>query len=421
MAGGVADAPRILIMRVLLAHPGTQHAFRLARELDARGLLGEFWTGFALAEHGAGAAFARTVRGWPMIGGLGSRIATGVAGSRVRTIPGNELRALWQLRQGGESHAVLHDRNRRFQQRIPSESLAHSDAIIGFDTSGWVLTERAAAANKPFMLDRSIAHPACIARNLAQLRLQYPEWQSADSGRPAEVRAAEDAEHAGAARIVVAGSFARQSLLEAGIDPAKIRVNPYGVDWSRFAATAPATGASPGETRPVRFLFVGSLIGRKGVPVLIEAWRRVSPRDAELWLVGPCGARERALIPPLAGLRVVGPVPHPDLPGIYGSADVLVLPSFVEGFGLVLLEALAAGLPIISTPNTGAVDLIREPAMGAVVPAGSVGALEAELRRWLAAPPDRARVSAAATPLAATHSWTAYGDRWAEILREFAT
>ena len=125
-----------------------------------------------------------------------------------------------------------------------------------------------------------------------------------------------------------------------GIAADKVSVNPYGVDWARLGAAAPTERAG----RPLRFLFLGSHLARKGLPVLIEAWRALGARrgDAELWLAGHCGARERALIPDLPGLKVCGLVPHADVPALLAQIDVFVLPSFFEGFGLVLLEALAA-------------------------------------------------------------------------------
>jgi glycosyltransferase involved in cell wall biosynthesis len=402
-------------MGVLLAHPGTQHSYRLARQLERLGLLGEFWTGFALSEEGPWPWLASGLRRMPGLGGLGSRVVRGIPGSRLRTLPVGELRALWRLRRGGESHAVLHARNRGFQQAIPESSLAHSEAVIGFDTSSWILGDRCRQLGRPFYLDRSIAHPAALARILHKLALRYPAWLGSLETRPSELVAAERAEHELAQRIVVGGSFARDTLIAEGIDPARIRVNPYGVEWQSFAA-ARDPGVAVG--RPFRFLYCGSVTARKGAPVLIEAWRSLEQGDAELWFAGHVGTRERALIPNLPGLRLLGQVPHSEMAKLYAQCDVFVLPSLFEGFGLVILEALAAGLPVISTPNTGAVDVVTDPALGRLVEAGSVEALATAMRGYLEQPPSGAEVQAAAVKLKDIFSWDAYGDRWAELLRE---
>jgi glycosyltransferase involved in cell wall biosynthesis len=404
-------------VQVLLAHPGTQHSYHLARELECRGLLGEFWTGLAFPADSPTAALARVFRRFPGLGGLGSRIVRGIPAARLHTLPGGELRALWRLHHGGESHAVLHARNEKFQHAISELSLANSGAVIGFDTSGWILAERCRRLDRRFYLDRTIGHPAVFLHLMQKFGQKYPAWVLPLEKRPAELVAAEQGEHELAHRIVVGSSFARDTLVAEGIDPAKIGVNPYGVDWNQFMVPlAPIASAG----RPLRFLYVGSVTARKGVPVLLDAWRALSPRNAELWLAGSVGPQERVLIPSLPGLCLLGQVPHAEIHKLYAQCDVFVLPSLFEGFSLVLLEALAAGLPVISTPNTGAVDVVTHTTLGQIVEAGSVEALVAAMRRYLEAPPFRAVVRSAAAMLQSTFSWEAYGDRWAALLRETA-
>ncbi|MBI2497853.1 MAG: glycosyltransferase family 4 protein [Opitutae bacterium] len=401
-------------MQVLVAHPGTQHAARLAGELAGRGLLGEFWTGLALAEGGAAARLAVALRRLGPFRALSNRIARGVPPDRLRCRPANELRALFRLRRGEDGLRVLHERNRRFQESVPEHSLQTCDAIVGFDTSAWQLAARARKLGRPLYLDRTIAHPAVLLRLETELHHRYPEWCPSAKPRPDYLAAAEAEEHRLARCIIVGGSFARDTLLAEGIAADRIMVNPYGVDWARFNLAPPAAGG-----RPFRFLFLGSHLARKGLPVLLDAWRILAARrgDAELWLAGPCGPRERRLIPDLPGLKILGEVPHTDVPGLMARTDVLVLPSYFEGFGLVLLEALAAGLPFIATPHTGAVDLPPGDPFGRSVPVGSVEALRAALEHYLGHPPDRAAVLAACSGIRDQFSWTAYGDRWAALLQ----
>lgn len=403
-------------MKALVAHPGTQHAPHLARELAARDLLAGYWTGFALREGGLAAALAARLVRWPAVAGLASRVVADIPAGRLHTMPGLEFSAIRQLRAGADSHATLHERNRRFQERIPAARLRECGAVIGFDTSGWVLAERCAEAGRPFYLDRTIAHPAALARILTDFNRQFPAWAVTSAPRPADLVAAEAREHALAHRIVVGGRFARDTLVAEGIAPEKIRVNPYGVDWARFQPAANPVAPA----RPFRFLYVGSVSARKGVPVLLEAWRRLALKDAELWVAGGIGDAERRLIPDLPGLRLLGQVPRAQIPALYAQADVFVLPSLFEGFGLVLLEALAAGLPILATRHTGALELLEGRAdLGELVAAGSVDELAAAFVRWQNAPgAHRSRVAAARPGLEREFSWSAYGDRWATLLRE---
>jgi len=403
-------------MSVLLAHPGTQHAFRLARELDHRHLLGEFWTGLALREGGLAASLAVRGRRWPWLGGLASRIARGITPARLHNVPGNEIRALVRMKTGADHLAVIHERNRVFQDAIPDKSILRHSALVGFDTSSWRLAARAVQLGRPFFLDRTIAHPAVFMRLQDDLRPRYPEWFPPAQARPDFLVQAESAEHRDARCILVGSSFARESLLQEGVPGGKIAVNPYGADWPRFGHDARQPAAV--SARPLRFVFVGSIIGRKGLPVLFDAWRAVAAQrgDAELWLAGACGPDARKLVPALPGVRLLGRVPHAEIPALLAETDVFVLPSLQEGFSLALLEAVAAGLGVIATPNTGAGDILIDPQLGRLVPAASVEALAEALRLFLHQPPDRAAVIRAAAPLAQRFSWAAYGQRWQDIL-----
>lgn len=400
-------------MKVLLAHPGTQHSHYLARELDRHQLLGTFWTGLGFAENSAAAALSRFLCLMPGLGGLGSRIVRDVSLNKIHSTPLIELRALLRLRRRHDSLAVLHQRNADFQEAIPDYALAQSNAVIGFDTSSWQLAHRCVQQAKPFYLDRTIAHPSALDSLLRELAQTYPEWTGIITPRPAFLVEAEKIEHACAHRIVVGGSFARKTLVDEGIAPERITVNNYGVDWGRFSAS---DGIPSG--RPFRFLYVGSVIARKGVPILLKAWRALAPRDAELWIAGSIGPGERKLIPELPGLRLLGQIAGAEMAGIYASCDVFVLPSIFEGFGLVILEALAAGLPVISTPHTGAIDAVSESSLGQIVPVFSVEALVEAMRHYIRTPPQRALVVASTAALQERFSWRAYGDRWATLLKE---
>ena len=399
-------------MKVLLAHPGTQHAPRLAAELAARDCLHGFWTGLSFAET---SLVARTVArfGWP--GRAASRVCAGVPREALHTRAFHEMAAHLRVRMGGPPEQVFHQRNARFQATVPDHAVQASDAVIGFDTSSWLLADRCRRLDRRFLLDRSIGHPDGLHRALHAITPRYPEWVRSSTVRPAAVCAAEAQEHALAHRIVVGGSFARETLLHAGVPADRIRVNPYGVDWDK---SAPPEAGPAGLGRPFRFLFAGTVGARKGVPVLLEAWRAAALPDAELWIAGGIEPRLRSLIPPQPGLRLLGRVPRGRMTALYAQADVFVLPSLFEGFGLVLLEALAAGLPVITTPHTGGADFLPHDQLGQLVEAGSVEALVEALRHWAAHPPARALVRAAAMSLAERYSWRAYGDRWMGILDE---
>ena len=401
-------------MKTLVAHPGTQHSSRLARQLERLGYLSRYWTGLAYIPTTLPGRLidflpARVRRA------LSNRRLEGMSRDKLRTQPLIELAALRRLRSGRDPQAALFERNAVFQRRIPASEFVECDVIIGFDTSSWVLADRACALDRSFLLDQSIAHPLSYQRLLPVLSKQFPEWAVAGANRLPQLLLAEQAEHRQAQHVIVASSFTRRTLVDNGVSPEKIVLNPYGVDLEEFS---PAPGRRP--SRPVRFLFVGSVGARKGVPLLLQAWRSLQARDAELWIAGPILDCHTRSIPPLPGLRLLGKVPHRELPGLLREADVFVFPSYFEGFGLVLLEALATGLPVIATEATAAPDLIADGVEGYIVPTGNVEALRNALGRFIERPDDLGPMSVAARLCAERHSWDAYGNRWAELLRQVA-
>jgi glycosyltransferase involved in cell wall biosynthesis len=403
-------------MKALVVHPGTQLSFRIARQLERHGCLSRFWTGFAYVP---GSLLEYCIRCLPasLRRIVSSRRLTGVPSRKLRTRPLIEGRAMFRLRSGQDEQAVMFDRNTAFQRQVPRRELAMSDVVIGFDTSSWILADRAAALDRPFILDQSIGHSLSYQMIFPMLQRQFPEWGEDLPVRLPQVSAAEKSEHANAHRVVAASSFTRRTLVENGVAAEKIVVNPYGVDLGAFSPVP-----RPDKSRPLRFVFLGILGARKGLPLLLQAWRslseKLSSKNAELWLVGPLNPRHASLIPPLSGLKVIGKVPHSELPGLLRQCDVLVFPSYFEGFGLVLLEAMAAGLPIIATDATAAPDLITNGVEGYVIPVGDVDALRQALERFILSPADLTRMSPAARQCAERYSWDAYGDRWVNMLQQ---
>ena len=112
----------------------------------------------------------------------------------------------------------------------------------------------------------------------------------------------------------------------------------------------------------------------------------------------------------------VGHVPHAQLHGPDGHLDVLVFPSLFEGFGLVILEALSQGLPVIATPSTGAPDVLTDGEDGWIVPTRSSAAIQDRLQRLLDEPGLLSQMSERARETARSRSWATYRADLVQVL-----
>lgn len=224
-------------------------------------------------------------------------------------------------------------------------------------------------------------------------------------------------------RVVTTSRFTAGRVARMGVEAGRIRVVEPGTDPAP-AATDPARAARPDRQR---LLCVGSLVPRKGQDLLIEALAPLTDRDWRLDLVGdderqPDYARrlrERVASLGLAGrVRFAGVRTTPELDADYRDADVLVLPSHYEGYGMVVTEALARGLPLIATDGGALADTVPD-ACALRVPAGDADALRRALARWLDEPSLRAeRVERALAARASLNDWQAAADRFAGVLAQ---
>jgi glycosyltransferase involved in cell wall biosynthesis len=175
--------------------------------------------------------------------------------------------------------------------------------------------------------------------------------------------------------IICPSTFARQSFLDEGIEPARVRTVPFGVE---FAPAGEPVERPPGT---FRVLFVGQINIRKGLRYLFEAFKKFQHPKKELWIVGPrteqTGIED---VTPPPGTKFLGVLKGGDLSRAYRSCDVFVLPTIEEGLALVIGEALSHGLPVIATENSGAADLFSDGSTGFHVPIRSPEAIAGKLQ-----------------------------------------
>lgn len=213
---------------------------------------------------------------------------------------------------------------------------------------------------------------------------------------------------------IVASSFTKSTLVENGTPADRIRVIPYGVNLEHF--TPHKTNRS--EKRPLRLLFVGTVCQRKGVKYLVDALESLPVRAAELTICGRLVNDAEILRKTQAPIRLRGLVSPEELLHEFRSADVFVFPSLVEGFGHVLLEAMACGLPVISTSRTAAPDLISDGHEGFITEPGDIARLVRCLEYFLKNPDHVTKMGAAARARAEEFTWPNFRQQVAGAVSE---
>jgi glycosyltransferase involved in cell wall biosynthesis len=212
--------------------------------------------------------------------------------------------------------------------------------------------------------------------------------------------------------VVVPSSFCERSFIEQGISRSKLRRAPYGTDLTLFYP-------EPKRHKKFRVIYVGSLTLRKGIPYLLEAVASLRSH-VELELIGEISEEIRPFLGKYEGsFRYLGAKPRPELRKYYSQASVFAIASIEEGLALVMAQAMACGLPVITTENTGGADLFDDGVEGFIVPIRSAQAIRERIEFLLCDRERLDRMSAAALKrVQSLGGWDSYGDAIEQVYSE---
>ncbi|MEX0921657.1 MAG: glycosyltransferase family 4 protein [Rhodovibrionaceae bacterium] len=400
-----------------ICHPGAVNTtYAQVAELQARGYGGCFFTSFYYRGGGAGFLEALPLGlGQHALKELRRRQAPGIDPARVRNDPLPEILYLLAARGGAPAawkRRLLDWRNRRFDLRLAGTVAGRKpDLVIGNDGAAEATFTAARAAGIPTLLNQVIGHDALGAALLEEEYRHDPGFAAAPPGRrDPQALATRKREVLLAERILAPSPYVRETLVEVGVAPERISLLPYGVDSVRFRPAEGCRGAGP-----LRLLYVGQITQRKGLRYLLEAMRLLRDEEVELTLVGEIMVPQAALAPYRGLYRHLPNQPYHRIHEVFRDADVFVYPSLHEGSALAVYEALASGLPVVATHNTGAV--IADGQEGFLVPIRDPEAIAAALRRLCAEGALRARMAEAARRLAETYTWRRYGDGLENVVK----
>ena len=294
-----------------------------------------------------------------------------------------------------------------------SRYVTRSDVVVASYHVAFPAFKRARECGRRTVLNYPIAHHRWQYGMYAEMAQRYPEFAPAlpRFGSTEAHSAVLDREIELADVILVGSRFAYESFVSQGIAPDRLRVIPYGADSQRFT---PAAETARDDKR-FKVLFVGQIGERKGVSHLLKAYQRFQKPDTELHLVGDYMPGLEVYAPYRDLYRHTPNVPQTRLPDLFRAADVFVFPTLVEGMGMVVLEAMACGLPVIVTPN-GPDQVVRDGVDGYVVPACDPQAIVDRLERLYADADLRREMGRNARRQAEVWSWERYARTAAETV-----
>jgi glycosyltransferase involved in cell wall biosynthesis len=308
----------------------------------------------------------------------------------------------------------------RIQKRLAAVGALHA-ANAEVVVASYLLAKRAfERTGGKRVLNYPIAHHRYIQRFVAEeaerepgFASSLPNWRAV----PTWVEPQLDAECALADTILVGSSFARDSFIAADVPPEKLRVIPYGADAQRFFPSPEDPTADVQRRGGLRSLFVGQICQRKGISYLLRAYQAFASAGTQLRLVGEILGDPESFAPYRHLFEHIPHVPQQELADIYRQSDVFVFPSLIEGLGLVVLEAMASGLPVITTPN-GPGDIVRDGVDGFVVPIRDPEAIIEKLEYLRANPERRIEMGRNARRRALEFTWDAYRQKISNYLLE---
>jgi len=223
-------------------------------------------------------------------------------------------------------------------------------------------------------------------------------------------------------RIIAVSDHTREQLRDLyRFDESKLVTVPPGIDTDRFGQT---TGAHPSVSDDrTSILVLSRLDPRKGIDKAVRAFARLDGIDAELLIAGT-GRLEFSLkeLAEELGVRgdvqFLGFVPDEELPELYASADLFVLPSEYEGFGIVFLEAMACGTPVVGTAVGGVPTAVDAGETGYLVERDDVAALADRMADLLLEPDTYDAMAQSSVEWAAAHDWREIAGRVEQVYEE---
>ena len=219
--------------------------------------------------------------------------------------------------------------------------------------------------------------------------------------------------------FLVGSTFVKRSLEYSGVKPEQIYICPYGVDTSTFNRKKELTKRMDDD--PIRFVFVGGTKELKGLSYMLKAFQMVDHRKAKFTIIGNDDLELTLKKKYAKDVIFTGIVLHDKMPELLQNFDVMIFPSLGDGFGLSVTEAMACGLPVIASDNTGASDFIVEGENGFVIPIQNSVAITEKMQWFIEHREKIPKMGLNAINTAKKMTWENYYEKVGRAIEEIVT
>jgi glycosyltransferase involved in cell wall biosynthesis len=403
-------------MSIVVAQLGARMHYAVPRILRRAHLLERLYTDICAS------------KGWPRLLGalppamrparlqrLAARLPEGIPPARITAFTRfgfDYAQRLARARDAAERDAAYLWAGAEFGRRVNARGFGRAKAVYVFNSAGFEILQEARSRGVKGILEQTIVPRAIERRLLREEAARFPEWETSD---PEQLHgdgfcARESAEWAAADLIVCGSEPVRDGIVACGGEKARCVVVPYGIDHGPLPPAK--TGRAPG---PLRVLTVGAIGLRKGSPYVLAAAEKLAG-VAEFRMVGAVQVLPEAEKRLRRHVDITGVVPRPKIATHFDWADVFLLPSLCEGSATSTYEAMARGLPVICTPETGSV--VRDGLDGFLIPMREAGAIVAKIAALAENPALLGALSISARHRSADFTLEKYGDRLLAAFRE---
>jgi glycosyltransferase involved in cell wall biosynthesis len=295
--------------------------------------------------------------------------------------------------------------------RHASKHINHCDIFAGLSGCSLYSLRRARGLGAKTVLERGSSHMLYQRQILTE---EYGRLGLSTEVVHPRVVERELTEYREADFIAIPSQFVKDTFLQQGIPEDRLIHVPFGVDLTHFSP-------GPKSDNTFRIIHCGNISIRKGVHYLLQAFAELNLPGAELWLIGSMTDEIKPFWRQWASpaVRHQGPFPERELHNYYSQGSVFCLASIEEGLAMVQVQAMACGLPVICTTNTGGADIVRDGRDGFVLPIRDVDAIKEKIL-YFYENPEACTVmgESARRRVQAGFSWADYGNKMIAAYRK---